>query len=177
MASVAFVFSALGAATAHTIPTEYFGIGILVALALVWIWTLVNPLMGSVSNIRWGGTRMHYVAAVGVGSAIGFYDGIFGPGTGSFLLIALVSLLGYSFLAASSTAKIVNLGTNAAALLVFGFSGSILWTLGVVMAICNMGGAYFGARTAIRRGSPFVRIVFLGITAILIIRLAWDIWL
>jgi uncharacterized membrane protein YfcA len=177
MASVAFVFSALGAATAHTIPTEYFGIGILVALVLVWIWTLVNPLMGSVSNIRWGGTRLHYVAAIGIGSAIGFYDGIFGPGTGSFLLIALVSLLGYSFLAASSTAKIVNLGTNAAALLVFGFSGSILWILGVVMAVCNIGGAYFGARTAIRRGSPFVRIVFLGITAILIIRLAWDIWL
>jgi uncharacterized membrane protein YfcA len=71
----------------------------------------------------------------------------------------------------------VNLGTNAAALLVFGFSGSILWTLGLVMAVCNMGGAFFGARTAIRRGSPFVRIVFLGITAILIIRLAWDIWL
>jgi len=177
MASVAFVFSALGAARAHAIPTEYFGIGILVALVLVWTWTLVNPLMGSVSNIRWGETRLHYVAAVGVGSAIGFYDGIFGPGTGSFLLIALVSLLGYSFLAASSTAKIVNLGTNAAALLVFGFSGSILWTLGVVMAVCNMGGAYFGARTAIRRGSPFVRIVFLGITAIFIIRLAWDIWL
>jgi uncharacterized membrane protein YfcA len=144
MASVAFAFSAMGAATAHIIPTQYFGIGILVALVLVWLWTLLNPLMGTVSNIRWGGTRKHYVAAIGVGSAIGFYDGILGPGTGSFLLIALVSLLGYSFLAASSTAKIVNLGTNAAALLVFGFSDSILWILGLVMAVCNMGGAFFG---------------------------------
>lgn len=176
MAGVAFVFSALGAATAHVVPTEYFGVGILIALVLVWVWTLINPLMGATSNMRWGGSRRHYVAAIGVGSVIGFYDGIFGPGTGSFLLIALVSLLGYSFLAASSTAKIVNLGTNAAALLVFGFTGSILWTLGLVMAVCNMGGAYFGARTAIRRGSPFVRFVFLGITAILIVRLAWELW-
>ena len=126
--------------------------------------------------MRWGGRKRHYVVAVGVGALIGFYDGIFGPGTGSFLLIALVGLLGYSFLAASSTAKIVNLGTNAAALLVFGFSGSILWTLGLLMALCNVLGAYFGARMAITRGSPFVRIVFLAIVAILIIRLAWDLW-
>lgn len=176
MASVAFIFSALGAATAQTIPTEYFGVGIVIALVVVWVWTLVNPLMGAESNMRWSGKRRHYVVAIGVGGAIGFYDGIFGPGTGSFLLIALVGLLGYSFLAASSTAKIVNLGTNAAALIVFGFSGSILWTLGLIMAACNMAGAYFGARTAIRRGSPFVRIVFLSIVAILIVRLAWDLW-
>lgn len=174
MASVAFVFSALGAATAHAVPTEYFGAAIVVALVLVWVWTLVNPMMGTESKMRWGGQKRHYIAVIGVGATIGFYDGIFGPGTGSFLLIALVGLLGYSFLVASSTAKIVNLGTNAAALLVFGFSGSILWTLGLIMAACNMGGAYIGARTAIRRGSPFVRIVFLTIVAILIIRLAWD---
>ena len=176
MAAVAFIFSALGAATAHLVPTEYFGTGIVIALALVWIWTLLNPLMGQSSKMRWDGRKRHYVVAVGVGALIGFYDGIFGPGTGSFLLIALVGLLGYSFLAASSTAKIVNLGTNAAALLVFGFSGSILWTLGLLMALCNVLGAYFGARMAITRGSPFVRIVFLAIVAILIIRLAWDLW-
>ncbi len=176
MASVAFVFSALGAATVHAIPTEYFGAGVVFVLVLVWVWTLFNPLMGTVSNMRWSGRRRHYVAAIGVGAVIGFYDGIFGPGTGSFLLIALVGLLGYSFLSASSTAKIVNLGTNVAALLVFGFSGSFLWTLGLIMGVCNMGGAYFGARTAIRRGSSFVRIVFLGIVAILIVRLAWDLW-
>jgi uncharacterized membrane protein YfcA len=176
MASVAFVFSALGAAVAHAVPTEYFGAGIIIALILVWTWTLFNPLMGAVSKMRWNGRKRHLLVAVAVGAVIGFYDGIFGPGTGSFLLIALVGLLGYSFLAASSTAKIVNLGTNAAALLVFGFSGSILWVLGVIMAVCNVGGAYLGARTAIKRGSPFVRIVFLAIVAILIVRLAWDLW-
>jgi len=175
MASVAFVFSALGAATAHAVPTEYFGAAIVVALVLVWVWTLVNPMMGTESKMRWGGQKRHYIAVIGVGATIGFYDGIFGPGTGSFLLIALVGLLGYSFLAASSTAKIVNLGTNAAALLVFGFSGFNFYGRWVwIMAACNMGGAYIGARTAIRRGSPFVRIVFLTIVAILIIRLAWD---
>ena len=177
MASVAFAFSALGATTAHAVPTKYFGTAVVIALAIVWIWTLMNPFMGAESKMRWSGGTRHYAAAIFVGAIIGFYDGIFGPGTGSFLLIALVGLLGYSFLSASSTAKIVNLGTNAAALMVFGFSGSILWTLGLLMAVCNIGGAYLGARTAIRRGSPFVRLVFLGIVAILIVRLAWDLWM
>ena len=82
-----------------------------------------------------GGTRgrRHYVVATFAGLAIGFYDGILGPGTGSFLLIALVAGLGYSFLNASSTAKVVNLGTNIAALIVFGLTGSLLWLLGLLM--------------------------------------------
>ena len=106
--------------------------------------------------------------------AIGFYDGILGPGTGSFLLIVLVAGLGYSFLNASSTAKVVNLGTNVAAIIVFGITGSILWLLGLLMGLCNMAGAIIGARMAIRRGSGFVRIVFLAVVGVLILRLAWD---
>ena len=82
--------------------------------------------------------------------------------------------LGYSFLNASSTAKVVNLGTNVAAIIVFGITGSILWLLGLLMGLCNMAGAIIGARMAIRRGSGFVRIVFLAVVGVLILRLAWD---
>jgi uncharacterized membrane protein YfcA len=78
---------------------------------------------------------------------------------------------------ASSTAKFVNLGTNAAALIVFGFTGSILWLLGLLLAAFNIAGAFLGARIAISRGSSFVRVVFLGVVAVLIIRLVWDTWL
>ena len=86
----------------------------------------------------------------------------------------LVAGLGYSFLNASSTAKVVNLGTNVAAIIVFGITGSILWLLGLLMGLCNMAGAIIGARMAIRRGSGFVRIVFLAVVGVLILRLAWD---
>jgi uncharacterized membrane protein YfcA len=85
-----------------------------------------------------------------------------------------VSVLGYSFLQASATAKIVNVGTNAAALIIFGITGSVIWLLGLVMGICNLIGALIGARTAINRGSGFVRAVFLVVVALLIIRLGWE---
>jgi uncharacterized protein len=177
MAIVAGAFAGLGAWSAHLVPTRFFASGAIIALSIVWIWILLTPVLGSVTVLRWQGSQKHYVAAVIVGAVIGFYDGIFGPGTGSFLLVALVGILGYSFLMASSTAKFVNLGTNAAALIVFGFTGSILWLLGLLLAAFNIAGAFLGARIAISRGSSFVRVVFLGVVAVLIIRLVWDTWL
>ena len=91
-------------------------------------------------------------------AAIGFYDGIFGPGTGAFLVVALVGLLGYAFLPASATARIVNLATNIGALLVFIPQGAPMWRLGLAMGACNVAGGWLGAHTAIRRGSGFVRV-------------------
>lgn len=176
MALTAFVGALAGASTARLLPAEVFRPIVVILLVAVWFWTLLRPAMGAVDRIRWQGTRRHYVIAVVAGGVIGFYDGILGPGTGSFLLIVLVAVLGYSFLSASVTAKIVNLGTNIAAIAVFGLTGSVLWTLGLLMALCNVTGAIVGARTAIARGSGFVRIVFLIVVAILIVRLAWDVF-
>jgi uncharacterized protein len=176
MASVAFVFAGIGAWTAHLVPTEIFGTIVVVALVAVWIWTLLTPSLGAVTKLRWSNSRRHYFVAIAAGAVIGFYDGIFGPGTGSFLLIALVGLLGYSFLMASSTAKLVNLGTNGAALIIFGITGSVFWLLGGLMAVCNIAGAFLGARMAVARGSAFVRVVFLGVVAVLIVRLMGEVW-
>jgi uncharacterized membrane protein YfcA len=147
---------------------------IIVALIGVWVWTAVRPNLGRTQELRWQGQRRHYVVATGAGLAIGFYDGVIGPGTGSFLLIVLVAGLGYSFLQASATAKVVNLTTNVAALIVFGIAGIPLWGLGIMMGVFNILGAVIGARMAISRGSGFVRVVFLVVVAILIFRLGWD---
>jgi uncharacterized membrane protein YfcA len=174
MAGAAFVGAALGALVAGRLPAEVFRPIIVVMLVVVWLWTLLNPQLGLEQRLRWHGLRRHYVAATIAGLAIGFYDGLLGPGTGSFLLIVLVAGLGYSFLNASSTAKIVNLGTNVAAIIVFGLTGSVLWLLGLLMGACNVVGAVIGARMAIRRGSGFVRLVFLSVVGVLILRLAWD---
>jgi uncharacterized membrane protein YfcA len=176
MAVVAFGGALIGASTARLLPAEVFRPVIVVLLIAVWFWTLLSPQMGAEDNLRWKGTRRHYVIAIVAGGVIGFYDGILGPGTGSFLLIVLVAGLGYSFLSASVTAKIVNLGTNIAAIAVFGLTGSILWTLGLLMALCNVSGAIVGARTALTRGSGFVRAVFLVVVALLIIRLSVDVF-
>jgi uncharacterized membrane protein YfcA len=115
------------------------------------------------------------VVAGAAGAGIGFYDGIFGPGTGAFLVVALVGLLGYAFLAASATARIVNLATNLGALLVFVPQGAPLWGLGLTMGACNVAGGWLGAHTAIRQGSRFVRVVFLVVVAGLVLRLGYDV--
>lgn len=173
MAVTAVLGSVLGALAASRLPAEAFRPLIVILLAAVWLWTLVRPAMGREQNLRWRGRRHYLVAAAG-GLIIGCYDGLLGPGTGSFLLILLVGVLGYSFLQASATAKVVNLGTNAAAMVVFAATGSVLWLLGGLMALGNLLGGVLGARTALRRGSGFVRSVFLVVVGILILRLAWD---
>ncbi len=174
MALAAFAGAGLGATAASRIPPDVFRPVIVALLVVVWVWTLLNPAMGRTQDLRWHGRRRHYVVATAAGLGIGFYDGLLGPGTGSFLLIVLVAGLGYSFLNASSTAKVVNLGTNLAALIVFGVTGSVLWLLGLLMGACNVAGAVVGARMAIRRGSGFVRVVFLAVVGVLILRLGWG---
>ncbi len=108
------------------------------------------------------------------GILLGFYDGFFGPGTGSFLIFVFIRFFGLDFLRASSAAKIVNVATNAAALLYFGAHGQVLWTVAALMAVFNISGAVFGAHLALRHGSGFVRKVFLGVASALIAKFAYD---
>ena len=110
-----------------------------------------------------------------IGLGVGAYDGILGPGTGSFFVILLVSVLGYGFLEASAKAKIANLFTNLAAIVVFAQAGAILWVLGLSMGAANLVGGFLGARTAISRGNAFIRQVFLIVLAGLVIRLCYDV--
>jgi uncharacterized protein len=174
MAGIALVGAALGALCASLISVDVFRPLVLVLVVLVGAYVLLHPHVGEEQSLRWHGRRHHVAAAAG-GLGLGFYDGIFGPGTGSFLVILLVGLLGYSFLQASAKARIVNLATNLGALLIFAAQGAPLWRLGLLMGACNVAGSWLGAHTAIRRGSGFVRVVFLVVVAALALRLAYDI--
>ncbi|MFN8080413.1 MAG: TSUP family transporter [Kineosporiaceae bacterium] len=173
MAVTALLGSAGGAALAHLMSNAVFRPLALAALVVVAVITWRRPAMGEHTELRHDGSG-HLLRAAAIGGLIGFYDGIFGPGTGSFLVIALVAVLGYSFLAASGTAKITNFATNLGALLVFVPLGAPMWGVGIAMGLANLTGGYLGARTAIARGSAFVRTVFLVVVSVLIIRLAWD---
>jgi uncharacterized membrane protein YfcA len=173
MALVAAVGAAGGALCAAAVPSGVLTPLILVALVLVAAYTLLKPDLGGVTALRFSGAR-HTVVALLTGAVIGFYDGIAGPGTGAFLVFALVGLLGLAFLQASATAKIVNLATNVGALVVFAAHGSVLWPLGLVMGSANLVGGYLGARTAVSAGSRFVRTVFLAVVAVLVVRLGWQ---
>lgn len=174
MAPSALAGAAGGAASAGLMSNQVFRPLALAALVVVAVLTVRRPDLGDLTELRHEGRR-HLVRAGLIAAAIGFYDGIFGPGTGTFLVIALVTVLGYSFLDASGTAKITNFATNLGALLVFVPAGAPLWGVGLAMAGGNLVGGYLGARTAVSRGSRFVRTVFLVVVAALTVRLAWDV--
>ncbi|KAD3515374.1 TSUP family transporter [Arthrobacter yangruifuii] len=175
MAVIALAGSFGGAVIAASLPSSVFKPVIVVALVAVAVFTATKPTVGELTQLRHTGRR-HYGTAAGIGLVIGFYDGLIGPGTGSFLIIAMVTLLGYNFLAASAKAKIVNMATNLGALAFFLPHGSLLWGLGLVLGFANMIGGYLGARMAVKQGSKFIRIVFLVVVAALIVKLGHDVW-
>jgi uncharacterized protein len=171
----AFVTSVLGARLAATFPKDFFRPLIVVLLISVAIYTWKKPDLGMAERLRFSLRKQHFLLLI-CGSVIGFYDGIFGPGTGTFLVFILVSLIGYAFLKASATAKLVNIATNFGAILSFQLTGHIWWKLGLLLALANVTGAIIGARLAIRGGSPLVRKAFLLVTTILIAKVGYD-WL
>lgn len=149
---------------------------ILVLLVLVAIYTFVRKDLGSVSVEPEHGWRS-VLLALAIGGSIGFYDGFFGPGTGSFLIFLFIRLLGMDFLRASVSAKILNVATNAAAIAFFVGNVELMWKLAAVMAACNLTGAILGSRMALKHGVGFVRRMFLGVVVVLIARLSYDTFL
>lgn len=173
MAIPALIGSVAGAHLASHFPTSVFHPLILTLLVLVGIYTWRKPNLGLNENLRYSAsTRLWIVAACGL--LIGFYDGLFGPGTGTFLVFLLVIVVGYEFLKASATAKLVNISTNFGAIVTFQITGHIWWKLGLALAFANVTGALIGSRLAIRGGSPLVRKIFLLVVAALIAKLSYD---
>ena len=165
----AFLGSAGGAVLASNIPTGSMRPMVLVLLIIVAVYTWFKPDLGKFENLRHLPKRRVQIAAF-AGVVIGFYDGIFGPGTGSFLMLILVASLGYAFITASAIAKVVNVATNVGAIMVFGINGAVLWQIGIILGIANISGAVIGARLAIKGGSTLVRKVFLLVTVALIVK-------
>ena len=165
----ALLGSAGGAMLASKIPTSSMRPMVLVLLIIVAIYTWFKPDLGKFENLRHLPRRRVQIAVL-AGVIIGFYDGIFGPGTGSFLMLILVASLGYAFITASAIAKVVNVATNVGAILVFGINGAVIWQIGIIMGVANISGAVIGARLAIKGGSTLVRKVFLLVTVALIVK-------
>jgi uncharacterized protein len=163
-----------GASTVSMLPPAAIRPAVLVLLVGVAVYTFRRRELGIAHAPRWRGRRL-LPAAVATGLLLGFYDGVFGPGTGAFLIFVFVRLFGYDFLHASAAAKLVNLATNAAALAFFAGHGHLLWAAAGLMAVCNVAGAVIGSRAALRFGAGFVRRVFLGVVALLVARIAWDV--
>jgi uncharacterized membrane protein YfcA len=142
----------------------------------VLVYTLMRKDMGRHHAPRFEGRAELYAACV-VGSTIGFYDGFFGPGTGSFFVFLLVRWLGYDFLNASVAAKLLNLSSNIAALILFTLKGHVWWHLALPMALANVAGSLLGTRMALQHGAGFVRGMFILVVSALICKTSYDAFL
>lgn len=172
-AVLAFIGAYVGARLTGLIPKEAMRPIILVLMILMWIYTWRRPGFGQ-NLISRELTRRDFLIGLGASALIGFYDGIFGPGTGSFFIFGLVRFLHFEMLLASACAKVLNLATNLAALCYFIPSVQVLYACALPMAVANMLGAQIGSRLALEGGNQLLRRLFLGIVLILIVKLAWD---
>ena len=171
----ALPFSFIGARTITGVDPQLLRPLILFLLVAVLLYTLFKPNLGSLHAPRMSG-RAEIGAGLLTGALIGFYDGFFGPGTGSFLIFTYVGWFGYDFLASSAAAKIVNLLTNIAAIAWFSWSGHVVGSLVLPMALCNLAGGIVGSRLAIARGSGFVRKLFIVVVGLLILRYGYELF-
>jgi hypothetical protein len=174
----AFVFALLGAMSVnalaqHSSAREVLKPVVMVLLVAVAIQTYTRKSLGQDASPMFQ-PRTAVWAGAGAGAAIGFYDGFFGPGTGTFLIFVFIRFFGFDFLHASASAKLVNVATNLAAIILFATTSNILFKYAVPMAACNIAGAVVGSRLAILRGNQFVRKLFLTVITGLIVRLGYE---
>lgn len=168
--------SFVGAKTVSYINVNTLRPIILVVLIVLAIYTFLKKDLGSVQTKHLSlGKQLIYGSLIGL--LVGFYDGFFGPGTGSFFVIGFVVILGIEFVQASAYSKVINCITNFSALFVFIKQGNYVLTLAIMMAICNITGSIIGTKLALKKGNAFVRTIFLVIVTLMILRYAYDIFI
>jgi uncharacterized membrane protein YfcA len=175
-AAMAFAGAMAGAWTVTVVSPDFLRRALPFVLGAVLLYTLARKDLGHAHDPAFAGRRLTAAACL-MGAVIGFYDGFFGPGTGSFFVFLFVRWLGFDFLHASASAKLLNTASNLAALLLFALKGHVWWHYALVMALANVAGSLAGTRLALKHGSGFVRWVFIGVVGALILKTTWDAWL
>ena len=175
-AGAALVGSFIGAWVVTLIDPTFLRRLLPFILLAVLLYTLAKKDLGRTHAPRHAQGRETLLACA-VGLIIGWYDGFFGPGTGSFFIFLFVRLLGYDFLNASASAKLLNVATNVAAIALFAMKGHVWWKIGLVMAVANVIGSLIGTRLALKHGAGFVRGVFIVVVSALILKTGYDAFL
>ncbi len=170
---LALVCSAAGALSAALIDATVLRPLIIVLLLVAGTFVAVRPQFGTEVGSGVVGRWRRWLVLLLVG-VIAFYDGIFGPGTGMFLIMAFTAVLSQDFLRSAALAKVVNATTNLGALLVFILGGHVWWQLGLVLAVANIAGAQLGARTVLGGGARFVRAALLVLVVVMSAYLGWQ---
>lgn len=175
MGTIAFGAAFLGSTLLTMVPNDFMKPILLVVLSLLAIYTFTKKDFGQHQAKAHSVKRQMLYAAI-ISVCIGFYDGFIGPGTGSFLVVAFIGILGFDFLHASANAKMVNLATNFGSICLFALKGKIIWSIALPMAACNALGGWVGAKLAIKKGNGFIRIFFLIVVIGTLLRFGYDVF-
>lgn len=173
-AALAFSCSYGGARLTSHIPVQYMKPAMLVIMAAMFVYTFFKKDLGQTVRQK-SLTRKEFALGLLSGALIGFYDGIFGPGTGSLLAFVFVRFFAFDFITATASSKVINITTNLAALGFFIPNGHIVWVWALPLAAANLSGGFLGARLAIRGGTRFLRYGFMALLVVLIGKFGWDI--
>lgn len=167
-----FIFSMIGAWTVHLMPSEMLKPLVIIMLIVVLIYTSLKKDWGQLENRKEFTWRRGILFFSGI-ILLGFYDGFFGPGTGSFIIFIFL-IMGFDFLRAAGNAKLLNFISNLAALIMFLILGEVNYTYGFIMGLSMIAGAFIGTKFALKKGATFVRVLFILMTIILIIKNIYD---
>lgn len=171
----AFIFAYLGAISVSLIPKLFMQYAVFIILILMAIYTFIKKDLGKVhTHIQMG--KKEILLGIFFGGLIGFYDGIFGPGSGSFFLFLFIKVFAFDFMHAVFASKCVNIATFLAALLFFIPSGHVIWSASIYMIFCAMIGALVGTKLAFKFGSGFIRFFFLVLLVFMILRMAYQLF-
>jgi uncharacterized protein len=176
MGIVAFLMSFFGSYLLVMVKNDFMKPILIFVLILVAIYTFFKKDFGQSISRTIPENKM-LIFGILISLCIGFYDGFIGPGTGSFLVVTLISFLGFDFLNASTNAKLINVATNLGSICFFILKGKIIWAIAIPMAICNAFGGWLGAKIAIKKGNGFIRMFFLIVVVGTLLRLFYDVFL
>ena len=175
MMAIALPSAYIGSTLLTYMSNDFMKPLLLFILSLLVIYTYANKNFGQQKE-GYISKKKQLLHAVLISLVVGFYDGFIGPGTGSFFVVAFISLMGFDFLQASANAKMVNLATNFGSICLFMIKGKIIWLIAIPMAVSNALGGWLGAKLAIAKGNNFVRIFFLIVVIGTLIRFGYDVF-
>lgn len=176
MALISFCFAYLGSSLLNIMQNDFMKPLLFILLILLLIYTYFKKDFGQFHRNMLSSKQLYIYGSV-ICILLGFYDGFIGPGTGSLLIMAFIAILGFDFLNANIYAKLVNLATNIGSITLFVLKGKIIWTIAIPMAVCNVTGSWLGARLAIAKGNGFIRIFFLFVVGLALLRFGYDVFL
>lgn len=175
MSVLAFCSAFLGSTVLTMVSNDFMKPLLFFILIVLAIYTFKKKDFGQHQE-KGHSSKKQIIYAVIISVLVGFYDGFIGPGTGSFLVLGFVAILGFDFLHASANAKMVNLATNFGSICLFVLKGKIVWVFAIPMAFCNALGGWIGAKLAIKKGNGFIRVFFLIVVIGTLIRFGYDVF-